>query len=73
MNDVTVDIITVNGEQRRWSTQRVSALLADSGIDRGRGGIAIAINGEVVPRAEWDQTPIEPNDHIEIVQIVRGG
>jgi sulfur carrier protein len=47
--------------------------LAEKEIDCSRGGVAVALNGEVVPRAEWDQTPVKPDDKIEIVHIVRGG
>ena len=64
---------TLNGEARALSARTVVALLADEGIDLASGGIAVARNGEVVPRSEWDQTPIEPDDRIELVRIVRGG
>lgn len=67
------DTITVNGEARPWDSQDVRALLAETGIDPARGGVAVAVNGEVVPRAEWEQTRLRPNDRIEIVHIVRGG
>ena len=67
------DTITVNGAARPWASQDLRALLSETGIDPGRGGVAVALNGEVVPRADWDQTLLKPNDRIEIVHIVRGG
>jgi sulfur carrier protein len=73
MTDITDRTITVNGEPRPWSSQDVAALLGEQGIDSGRGGVAVAVNGEVVPRAEWSQTHLNPDDRIEIVHIVRGG
>ncbi len=66
-------MITVNGEPVPLTSEGIRALLADKGIDESQGGVAIAINGEVVPRGDWDQTPLKPNDRIEIVHIVRGG
>lgn len=70
MSDET---IILNGENVPMTSRDVSGLLAEKGIDSDRGGVAVAVNGEVVPRAEWGQTPVKPNDRIEIVHIVRGG
>ena len=67
------DMITVNGENIPLTSRDIRGLLAEKGIDCDRGGVAIAVNGEVVPRIEWDQTQVKPNDQIEIVHIVRGG
>jgi sulfur carrier protein len=65
--------ITVNGKGREWRDVTVRELLAESGIEPGKGGLAIAVNAAVVPRGAWDETRIRPDDRIEIVQIVRGG
>jgi len=65
--------ITVNGEGREWRDVNVRQLLAESGIEPGKGGLAVAINATVVPRAAWDATRIQAGDKIEIVRIVRGG
>lgn len=65
--------ITVNGKGREWRDMTVRELLAESGIEPGKGGLAIALNAAVVPRGAWDETRIRPDDRIEIVQIVRGG
>lgn len=35
-------------------------------------GIAVAVNGEVVPRARWDD-PLADDARIEIVTAVQGG
>ena len=67
------DKIILNGENVPLTSRDVGGLLADQGIDSDRGGVAVALNGEVVPRVEWAQTPVKPNDQIEIVHIVRGG
>jgi len=74
MRDAAMDqTITVNGEARPWASQDLRALLVEAGIDPARGGVAVAVNGEVVPRARWDHTRLAPDDRIEIVHIVRGG
>ena len=48
-------------------------MLEEIGVDSSKGGVAVALNGEVVPRADWPQTSMKPNDKVEIVHIVRGG
>jgi len=64
---------SLNGERQPWRAATLDELMAEAGVEGGRGGVAVARNGEVVPRARWGQTPVEPNDRIEIVHIVRGG
>lgn len=36
-------------------------------------GIAAAVDGEVVPRAEWKETTLMDGQHVEVVQAVQGG
>jgi sulfur carrier protein len=36
-------------------------------------GIAVARNGDVVPRSRWDRTVLVAGDHIEIVTATAGG
>lgn len=65
--------VTINGEMVTVEADDILSILDARGIDANKGGVAVALNGEVVPRAEWDQTAINPEDKIEIVHIVRGG
>lgn len=36
-------------------------------------GVAVAVNGEVVPRSTWGSTPVTPGDDVEIVTAAAGG
>ncbi len=67
------DKITVNGELIPLFTAILLELLKENGVDESKGGVAVALNGEVVPRGEWAQTTLKPMDKVEIVHIVRGG
>ena len=67
------ETISVNGVLKPLKTLSLFKLLEENGADGRKGGVAVALNGEVVPRADWAQTSIKPNDKVEIVQIVRGG
>jgi sulfur carrier protein len=36
-------------------------------------GIAVAVDGEVVPRSEWEATAIREGQTVEVLQAVQGG
>lgn len=65
--------IRVNGEEETLGAATLSALLADKAIDPSQRGIAVALNGSVVPRAAWPSTSLRPGDHVEIVRARQGG
>ncbi|MBM3485617.1 MAG: sulfur carrier protein ThiS [Alphaproteobacteria bacterium] len=67
------DTITVNGKTRVWRDETMRDLVVALGLVPEKGGIAIAVNAAVVPRAEWPTRRVAPDDRVEIVQIVRGG
>jgi sulfur carrier protein len=51
----------------------VADFLAQQVVDVGQRGIAIALNGSVVPRSAWAVTALRPGDNIEIVRAMQGG
>ncbi|NVO17908.1 MAG: sulfur carrier protein ThiS [Rhodoplanes sp.] len=65
--------ITVNGSPEPHGPETVAALLIAHDIDTGGRGIAVALNGRVVPRTAWADTPIAPGDAVEIVRARPGG
>ena len=69
----TVVEIVVNGEPRQIAAANVRALLGALGYDATGRGLAVALNDEIVPRGEWETTPVAPGDRIEIVGAVQGG
>ncbi len=66
-------VIRVNGEPEPYAPTDLAALLAAKTVDIGQRGIAVALNGTVVPRAAWPQTRVKPGDTIEIVRARQGG
>jgi sulfur carrier protein len=64
--------VLVNGRPEPLGAGTVAALIAARGIEGGFG-VAVAVNGAVVPRAAWPQTRLAPGDEIEIVQAKQGG
>jgi sulfur carrier protein len=65
--------IRVNGETEPLAGATLAALLAEKAVDTGQKGIAVALNGAVVPRAAWRQTRLKPGDTVEIVRARQGG
>ncbi len=67
------ETIFINGERKPLSSSTLIELVEKNGVDSTKGGVAVALNGEVVPRADWAQTSMKSDDKVEIVHIVRGG
>ncbi|MQB00947.1 MAG: sulfur carrier protein ThiS [Actinobacteria bacterium] len=70
--------IRINGEMTSVADgMTVAELVAERGaggsIPRGSRGVAVAVNGEVVPRSEWDATELDAEDVVEILNAVGGG
>jgi sulfur carrier protein len=65
--------IRVNGESEPLAAATLESLLAEKTVDTGQRGIAVALNGAVVPRAAWPNTQLRPGDSVEIVRARQGG
>jgi sulfur carrier protein len=66
-------LIQLNGRSEPLAAATLEALLAEKEVDTGHRGIAVALNGAVVPRAAWADTPLQPGDSVEIVRARQGG
>jgi sulfur carrier protein len=65
--------IRINGESEPLATATLAALLEEKAVDIGQRGIAVALNGSVIPRASWGATALKPGDSVEIVRARQGG
>jgi sulfur carrier protein len=65
--------IHVNGAEEPLGLTTVAALVAQKTEQSNPRGIAVAINGAVVPRAAWADTALAPGDRVEIVRVLQGG
>jgi thiazole synthase len=66
--------VRLNGDERelRDGATVADALEATGAPSEGRG-VAVAVDGEVVPRAEWATTALSPGQSVEVVAAVQGG
>jgi sulfur carrier protein len=64
--------LTVNGAPRRVpGGASVADLVRD--IAPQQRGVAVAVNGEVVPRNGWPATPLRDGDRVEVLSAAQGG
>jgi thiazole synthase len=66
--------IELNGEGQELAA---AATLADAVRESGAGeaarGVAVALDGEVVPRGEWERTPLREGQSVEVLAAIQGG
>ncbi len=70
--------LSVNGQARLLGDGSLIGVLKAEAVDTqllssGARGLAVAVNGQVVPRHAWDATRLAPGDEIEIVKLFAGG
>jgi len=65
--------IVVNGERRPLPQDGLVGVLRDLGVDPEAGGVAVAVNEQVVPRAQWSVYRLRCGDRVEVVRPVAGG
>jgi sulfur carrier protein len=66
-------MICVNGEREPLASATLAALLEGKAVDASQRGVAVALNGAVVPRTAWAETVLKPGDSVEIVRARQGG
>ncbi len=64
--------IRLNGESCSVPPGTIADLLVAQGVQRRRG-VAVAVNGEVVPASAWQERHLGQGDDVEIVKPIGGG
>ena len=64
--------VWINGERRELAPE---ADVADAlaAIGAPRAGVAVAVDGEVVPRASWHSRRLADGARVEVLTAVQGG
>jgi sulfur carrier protein len=75
-------LVRINGEARELAVGATVASVVESmsAAPAGRAapapagrGVAVALDGQVVPRGEWDATELSEGMRLELVVAVQGG
>jgi sulfur carrier protein len=64
--------VTINGEQHT-TPGGLSLAAAVARLTSATAGVAAAVNGEVVRRADWQATLLDDGDQVEVLTAVQGG
>ncbi len=65
--------LRINGAEAEVAVATIAELLAEQGIDPKARFLAVAVNGAVVRRAEWQMAALAAGDNVEIVRPFQGG
>jgi sulfur carrier protein len=66
--------VVINGERRELPLDAtVATAVREAGVEPGGRGVAVAVDGEVVPRGEWQDTTLREGQQVEVLRAVQGG
>jgi sulfur carrier protein len=51
----------------------VAELVERTGAGGDRRGVAVAVDGEVIPRAEWGERRVNEGERVEALSAMQGG
>ncbi len=67
-------MIVLNGQRSDVRAgESIGAVLANMGLDTDARGVAVAVDGEVVPRAQWQSFTLYENARVEVLTAMQGG
>lgn len=65
--------IELNGRVVEIGTDATVADAVQASGAEQRRGVAVAVEGEVVPRSEWETTRLRAGQQVEVLHAVQGG
>ncbi len=67
-------VVILNGEERDLPAgATVEQAVAAAGASSDGRGVAVALDGEVVPRGSWASTTLGERAQVEVLHAVQGG
>jgi len=67
-------VIALNGQSSdTLPGETVATVLARLGLSLDARGVAVAVDGEVVPRAGWETFALRENARVEVLTAMQGG
>ena len=64
-------MVKINGEEMNVAGMTFAEYLATTNYDTKR--IAVELNGDIIPKAKYDETLLQDGDSVEVVSFVGGG
>jgi len=67
-------MISLNGEVAEVRAgDTVAVVLRELGVSEDTRGIAVAVDGEVVPRVAWESFALSADARVEVLTAMQGG
>jgi sulfur carrier protein len=67
-------VIRLNGEDSDVRAgETVASVLARLNFELDARGVAVAVDGEVVPRAHWQSFALDEHARVEVLTAMQGG
>jgi sulfur carrier protein len=67
-------VIVLNGNtQEHGAGEPLLAVLRQLGLAPDAHGVAVAVDGEVVPRAQWERFKLPDGARVEVLTAMQGG
>jgi sulfur carrier protein len=67
-------VIVVNGKHTQAQPgELLTDVLRELGLTAAARGVAIAVNGEIVPRTAWETFALPQDAHVEVLTAMQGG
>lgn len=67
-------MISLNGQQSDVRAgETVAAALSRLNLTLDARGVAVAVDGEVVPRAQWESFALAEHARVEVLTAMQGG
>ena len=67
-------MIVLNGERAEVKPgETLASVLAGLGLSAQAPGVAVAVDGEVVARAQWETFALAQNARVEVLTAMQGG
>ena len=64
-------MVKINGEELNVAGKTIAEYLNSAGYDLMR--VAVELNGDIVPKAQYCDTIFKDGDNVEVVSFVGGG
>ena len=64
-------MVKINGENFDVAGKSVQKFLLDAGYDTKR--VAVELNGDILPKSQYEDTYLSDADNVEVVSFVGGG
>jgi sulfur carrier protein len=66
--------VQINGEAHELAPgATLDEAVREAGAPEDGRGVAVAVDGEVVPRGDWPDTALRDGQRVEVLHAVQGG